>query len=489
MADEEREAQPGQTELHDRSRREDERDESESGGWGPLVRNSLKLVLALVGLLVVAWLILVLVGVSAPNTVGLVLSLVGVVWGTIAFAFIEHWRHEDEIKLPPAISNMSSLSRKVIHEFYGKEIPLWDPGGNRSSHTASYPLAEFSDPDIVEFTPNPRRSDRVYRLDPELESLSWIVSKYLERSRRSYRRNDKVAIVTGIEPEDHAVKIGIAKGLLSDEYATSQNPEMNYEFGRWEKLANVGPRTVRQFFAGGANSLAKGNAEGLLPGFWKGPKDTRKPALRLASHLVILLPKREGADTPWSQREFLMQVRSPRVATGRHGLTSSMGSGMDYADARFRNLLRRHWNGHDKFTNYVLRELRAEVQIQSKELAKFRLVAITRDMERLGQPTAILLGELDKRITFKVLEERWKRARGLRGMFFRALQLGMGTGTGSEHWESRNLVHRTIGEIDDILIADNVEGGTKACLYYLKDAEIAWDRVEPWVPRVALADR
>ncbi len=478
--------------------------------WKLHTARALALLGLLIAFLVVAWFVLAALNKPA-GTVGLILTLIVIAWGGIVYFVIEAQRTKDA-RPYPRISDCRSLPGEFLENYYSDEPPLWWSGAGRAAHRALFePPPKLLSPDALDLRVLRRpprehlgegesvgarvvreRGEPIrYRLPPELESLSWAVSNTLERKHAHFKRGDRIAIVSKITPHEKdgdgvvdRVDVDIICGRLSDEYVTSQNPEMNYENScwerlGWERLGYVGPHTVRQFFSHGDGP---GGSDRRLPDFPAGEECERRPALRMAAHLVLLLPTTKGK-REWDQREFLLQVRGHNVATGTGGLTSSMGSGMDFADAQEGGFLRTRSKQHGLFTNYVLRELREEVQVQSWELEKLLLVTITRDLERLGQPTAILLGELKEKVTYATLQERWKRMRTAGGGGRRFLRAP--SKTGWEHWESDNLVHRSVGEIDQIIQSDFVEGGTKACLYYLKDLGGGkWEKLPCWEPLV-----
>lgn len=377
----------------------------------------------------------------------------------------------------PRVSGCKSLSREIIQDYYNQEKPLWHPGGSRASQTLVLDRsARLPNPDVVDFTD----SHFKYALDPQLEQLQPIISNYYRSTRKEYKPNDAIAVVTGVTPGDDRIEIGIAKGRLVDEYVTSQNPEMDYSNCTWPQSTTVAARSVRQFFAHGDGP---GGNDGRLPEYPTSQAAESRPAVRLSAHLVLLLPAPPG--TPWEKRRFLLQDRAKRVATGEQGITSSTGSGMDYADAFSRRAARyQRDNGHGRFTNYVLRELRYEVQILEEELEKLVLVAITRDLERLGQPVAILLGEVKPAVTAAELQRRWVRAKNWGGRFFRLKNAIVRRQAGREYWEAHNLItHHSIRDIPVLLEDPRLEGGTKACLFYLEQIGAdRWNGVPPWVP-------
>lgn len=394
-------------------------------------------------------------------------------------------RSEDRARLIQ-LSGCRLLDGNALEKYYCAEQVLPASSGQRARQALLYDWSDNPvDIDTVRLVPETYR----YRLPPDLEALGATITSVMARKRAKYRANDKVAVVTRVKWTGEDLEIGVSKGRLVDEYTTSQNPEMYFQdpkVNTEEALirTRVEPGTVRDFFSVGSRVV--GSPAGRLPSYFAGAPGEVSPGVRLSAHLILIL-RSEGPSTEWARREILLQKRGLKVATGggRQAKTSSSGSGMDYADSRWlRGPLRRAWNRHRRFTNYVLRELREEVQIQSKELAKLTVVAVTRDIERMGQPVVILLGE--STVTFQQLVTRWRRARKpLSGLLVRLSQLG--SRTGWEHWESDNLLRIQVGEIDRYLtgaLSDELEAGTRSCLYFLRKlGKAGWDDVQPWRPR------
>lgn len=436
---------------------------------------------------------------------------VGVLWGLTVAVWTVGVLHLYTPRAYPNLSGCASLSQKTLQSdpsdprgYYFRQEPLWDPHQERTPHS----LAPDSRGGELDFSGKPIDPNVVtcvyskteYLLPPELWGLYPVVSAFYKKRGKEFEANDEVAVVTSISRSrvglpTEAITIGMAKGRLVDEYTTSQNPEMDYSDMTWHRLDKVGIRTVRQFFAHGQGP--SGN-DGWLPDYPVGTSnrlpnlDERRPALRLAAHLVLLLPS--DGTTSWSERRFLLQTRGSRTATGEGGVTSTAGGGMKFWQAwsseppPSRILTRR------PLTDFVLRELSNEVGILEESLAKLTLVAFTRDLERLGQPTAVLLGELGPVHAGTLpwiysLTENLQKRRHWKGFRVRLRAAFDPEPTGSEYWEVKSIVSHRVGDIETLLHDPRLEGGTKACLFFLqKLGEEGWNRVPEWVPNHGRAE-
>jgi len=370
------------------------------------------------------------------------------------------------------LSGSKSLSQDVLFAYYSREHPLGVDEGRPILQTM---LHDHSDspiaPDRVRLTMD---RGKPYALPPELGALALNVTRAYMSLGVEYRGRDRVGVVNWVSASPSDLHVGLILGRMVDEYTTIQNPEMNYENQAPTTSNRVEEHTVRSFFATPPGGAPSGHAFSPMPSVRVG-RHLPTPAYRLASHVVLLL-KDEGES--WSNRDFFLQKRSSRrLAIGAGEITSSMGSGIDYRDVvgigpRVRGVL----GPHRAFTNYVLRELRYEVLIQEEEIRRLGLFAVSRDMERLGQPVFVLLGETS--LTFGEVEARWKEANLHPPRWGNPL----GRGTGREHWEAENLLHRRIREIDDLLLDPNVQSSTKTCLHLLKKRETpyVWEKLPIW---------
>ncbi len=412
------------------------------------------------------------------SVLAILLPLEAAMWATIVT--ISARRTDREGSRPRELSGCSTLSSDVLRDYYSKETPLWQSKSRRAAHTLLVDRSSaLASPDTVVLSPDPSRR---YRLPPEFRLLGRVLSAEYARKRVEYRARDKVGIVTGIRQEEDKIIIGIEQGRLEDEYATSQNPEMDYARTVWFPGNSVSSGSVREYFSP--------SVTGRLPEFDERAHSRRRAALRLAAHLVLLLPANPG--TPWRDRKFILQVRPGKgaVATGAGELTSTMSSGMDYRDAWSRQADRHaRANGHGLFTNYALRELRYEVLIFPEDLQKLAVAAITRDVERLGQPVVILLGEVkpesegetpDPDATFDALVQRWHDSTGT----LKRVRYFFHGQAGRERWELRTMRSFKIGEIDRLMDDDRVMTPTKACLYFLQQDRVRdlWESVPRWNP-------
>lgn len=367
------------------------------------------------------------------------------------------------------LSGSRSLAPSVLVRYYDQETPIPVPGLPPILQTS---LFDFSSspvsPDRVKFT---IQRGRVYRLPPTLETLGVRVSDAYRRLGVEYKADDRIGIVTGVQAQHQGLKIRLISGRMLDEYTTIQNPEMDYEALCPTQSGAVEPKSVRAMFAVPSNSNPNGHRFARLDARTHVPSEPI-PGYRLAAHVILLFA---GPGVPWQDRGFFLQLRaSRRLAIGAGEITSSMGSGIDYRDAAsFRASLRSAFSGHSPFTNYVLRELRYEVLIQPDEVTQMHLFGIARDMERLGQPVAILLGETS--LSFAEVNHRWVQADENPLKFGNVLQ----GGAGREHWEAQNLLYRKISDIPALLADPNVQSSTKTCLHYLQAPGTAasWDKL------------
>src|SRR5579871_60104 len=96
----------------------------------------------------------------------------------------------------------------------------------------------------------------------------------------------------------------------------------------------------------------------------------------------------------------------------------------------------------------------------------------------LGPTGHLRITSFESSLTFGEVEARWKEANLHPPRWGNPL----GRGTGREHWEAENLLHRRIREIDDLLLDPNVQSSTKTCLHLLKKRETpyVWEKLPIW---------
>lgn len=420
-------------------------------GWLPPYRQIIAILTILLFVIAIA-----LVAVSS-KTGNWGVAEIGVgIDATILVSLIVYFRTQwvERQRSTPGLSGSGELSREVLGKYYSDSVRyLWDPGGRRASQSLMY-----------DFSGAPLRLDfvhlevlqRAYQLPEQLKRLSKYVSDTKKRAGVQYKPKDPNGVVVGVRQVrgNSELAISVERGLMSHEYTTIQNPEMSWVHLGWDRSGTVNPDTVREYFKIKARTAFAGQS--LVPLTDTPLPGGVYPAYRLAAHAVLLLW--EPREIPWLERSFFLQVRPTKgVATGAGEVTSSVGAGIDWKDVDppSRNARQGAPVGDTLFREFILRELRAEVYIQRHEIQRLGLVALTRDVERLGQPVAILLGET----TLSISVLRWRKEHPIIVRVF--------GGGGKERWESTELRMFRIGDIPSLLRSDKVQSGTKSCLYFL----------------------
>lgn len=291
-----------------------------------------------------------------------------------------------------------------------------------------------------------RNKKKVFKLNQKLLSLSIRIQRDFEKRKEIvFNPYDKVGILTRIFKSQKYMQLCFNKGNMLDEYTTVQNPDDDYRFCTEKHTPNkICQNSVRAFVS----------PQKKFPSLTKA-----KAAYRIGAHVILQL----------IDCSILLQERPEiKVATSPGEITSTVGCAIDWKDIK------------KTFQHFILREIKEELLIKSNKIRDLRLIAITRDFQRLGLPVFILLGRVD--LTFLEIINKWNETRmNSQNPWkypFWYLKMRLYGNRGREHWEALNLhVYRT-ENIPDLINNPEVQPSTKSCLYYLWLEQTKWNPKE-----------